>query len=171
MSTSGLPSIGRNEKIVLVVLRLMGVVALFFAIIPAAIGIWYVKSTRDFLAHAMEAQGVIVDTKLDNTGDALTSVPVVEFADAKGESHRFEGSMGREAGYWKSGEKLRVLYDQRDPRKARISRSAADDWVLAGVLLGSALTGFVAAGALFFVAGYLKRKAVKLQQESWRVNA
>jgi hypothetical protein len=100
---------------------------------------------RFMLYHdGVPTQGVIVENtqsrSKDSDGNMHTSYyPVVEFTVQNGEKYRFTGSTGSDAPDYRTGAKVDVRYDPRNPSSAQIS-DFAQFWLAP---LGVGIFGFL----------------------------
>jgi hypothetical protein len=133
------------------VFKLLG--SIFFAIglamLGAAFFVW--QSAAGFAAHAITADGVVVD--LVGRGSSRGLAPVVEFTTSDGRTQRITGSISSSPPAYSSGERVRVLYEAANPQAARID-SKLEMWFLP-MLFGGLGTVFASIGGGFL--GYIVR--------------
>jgi hypothetical protein len=77
-------------------------------------------TTRQFLAVAVAADGVVVDLSQSVDEDGSTYFPVVRFVAPDGQVVRFESGIGSNPPDYRVGDPVRVLYDPSNPRTARL---------------------------------------------------
>lgn len=88
-------------------------------------GIFSVKNTKQFLAAAVKASGVVERLELDSSRDSdghysSTYFPVVQFQTPDGRSISFRSSSGSNPPAFAEGEAVQVLYDPSVPQRAKI---------------------------------------------------
>ena len=79
-----------------------------------------------FGRQAVLATGIIVDIRIQDSGDGPNHYPVVEFKTNQGETIRFEGQSTSPPPV--KGAIVPVLYDSSDPKNARIN-TFVDRWL------------------------------------------
>jgi hypothetical protein len=144
----------RSNRFAIPFLFSIGLLGLFF-------GNYFYQRTHAFILQADRAAGLVVDLKeKDSTdsADATTYAAVVEFRDARGQSHQFMDNLTASNPLYDFGEPVNVLYDPGNPSKARIDRGRWNYWP--SVLLYSC-------GGLFVLMGVhsLRKKARLTKQE------
>lgn len=90
------------------------------------------SETRQLVSGGGKAPGIVVDFERRSSKSGSSDYPVIEFATASGEIHRFTTSG---AGNYAKGESVEVLYDPVDPASAR-ANVFIEKW-LASIALGS----------------------------------
>lgn len=123
-----------------------------------------VGAIRAFLAQrrkreraSAEASGVVLslEKRVFNPGSGGVFCPVVEFATATGEVHRFEASHGTMPASHAVGQTVQVRYDPQAPAEAELA-SGASDWLVPGCLLAFGAVGLffgLVFAALHFLLG------------------
>jgi hypothetical protein len=96
------------------------------------------------------ASGVVValQKQIINPGTSGVYCPTVEFANASGETVRFESAYGSMPASYKVGQTVKVRYDPQKPDAAEID-SGVSNWFAPGCLLAFAV------GAFFFSVMFL----------------
>jgi hypothetical protein len=102
-----------------------------------------IVTTRQFLAVAVAADGVVVDLSESVDEDGSTYFPVVRFVAPDGQVVRFKSGIGSNPPDYRVGDPVRVLYDPSNPRTARL-----DTW---GNRWGGALAGMIVGGVLLLL--------------------
>jgi len=103
--------------------------------------VWFGRTGR-FVAGAKQAEGVVVDRETRFHTDGPVVHPVVRFETRDGRTVTFKEPVG---GFpLKIGRRVRVLYDPRDPRRAKM-RTFTKLWMFPAVLVT------LGAGFLFMV--------------------
>ena len=74
--------------------------------------------TRELISKAVKVPGTVVDFERRSSKSGSSNYPVVEFAAASGEIHRFTTSG---AGDFAKGDSVEVLYYDNDPANARVN--------------------------------------------------
>jgi hypothetical protein len=130
------------------------------------------RNHADFAAHAVHADGVVVDLhyRSGSKGDSGTYVPEVEFTAPNGSVLHITGSTGSNPAAYSRGDKVALLYAPDNPEGARID-SFMENWF--GVLiLGGMGIVFGLIGGGFVYGGLRTRKANKwLATNGMRVQA
>jgi hypothetical protein len=85
------------------------------------VGLGMGVQTMNFRQSASRAQGMVIGNQIstDSDGDA-TYHPEVEFQTADGRKHRFVGGTGTSPPSFKAGERVNVIYKDREPDSAGI---------------------------------------------------
>jgi len=93
-------------------------------------GHYFHQRTHAFIETADRTAGRVVDLKEKDaySSDPTTWAAVVEFHDARGETHQFVDSFSASSPLYDVGEPVNVLYDSRSPLKARIDRGRWNYW-------------------------------------------
>lgn len=116
---------------------------LLIALVPLAGAAFSFKTTKEFLAVARPAQGVVVrlEARHGNKG-GVSYAPVVEYrVPGSGQLVQFRHSVASNPPAYSPGQMVNVLYDPRNPREARIdlgglwNYSLPGGFFLAGVFL------------------------------------
>jgi hypothetical protein len=131
----------------LVFLRRLGM----FAMIPIGVSLllgaaWTVSSTRTWLAHAVEAEGKVIEMVRTRDRDDSTYLfaPVVRFQTAEGATVEFESTLRSYPPAYRTGETVTVFYDRYEPRHAKL-KGFFSLWFMPFLL------GFI--GSIFLVVG------------------
>lgn len=129
-------------------MKILSIIKYLFALIGLALLVgagFMVHGTRVFLAHAVHAQGTVVDLVSSRASDrSLTYRPEVLFRDTQGRDIRFVSASGSNPPGYSRGEKVAVLYLPSDPENARL-----DGFM--GVWFGPVILGGL--GVVFFLTG------------------
>lgn len=104
---------------------------------------WY-KSTNDFLAEAIRAEGTVIELRLSRSSDSTTYAPVVNFIARNGEKITFVSSVSSNPPSYTVGEKADIFYLPADPYDAKLD-SFFSLWGGATIVGGM--------GGLFFLIG------------------
>ena len=144
----------RSNRFAIPVLFAIGLLGLFF-------GNYFYQRTHAFILQADRAAGRVVDLKEKDPTDsaeATTYAAVVEFHDARGQSHQFADNLSASSPLYDVGEPVNVLYDPGNPLKARIDRGRWNYWPSILLYSGS---------GLFVLLGFhsLRRRARLTRQE------
>lgn len=128
------------------------------------------KSTSNFLAEALSAQGTVIALAEKQSSDSMSYSPVVQFVDRDGQRVEFTSSIGSSPAGYSVGEPVEVLYLPANPQRAKIN-DFSDLW---GMTVFMAVMGvpFFSVGVLVFLVSRLKnRKKDYLQQNGEAVAA
>jgi hypothetical protein len=84
------------------------------------------RQTQQFLTHSIQATGTVISLErgVSRNSDGETSVtytPVVRYAAADGQEHRFASSMSSSPPAYQVGQEVSVRYDPAPPFKAEIN--------------------------------------------------
>jgi translation initiation factor IF-1 len=85
-----------------------------------AIGLFQVVGAAAFKSKAESAEGVVVEIERRSDSDGSSYYPIVRFTPKNGEEIEFTGGIGSSPPSFKTGQKVKVLYDPRNPESARI---------------------------------------------------
>jgi hypothetical protein len=80
--------------------------------------VYMYTDTRALISNAVKVPGTVVDFERRTSKSGMSNYPVIEFATASGEIHRFTTSG---AGDFAKGESVEVLYHDNDPANARVN--------------------------------------------------
>jgi hypothetical protein len=80
---------------------------------------WY-KSTNEFLADAITAEGTVIELRLSRSSDSTTYAPVVNFITQDGETITFVSSVSSNPPSYRVGEKADIFYLPADPYDAKL---------------------------------------------------
>lgn len=127
------------------------------------------RSTAEFTAHAVHAEGTVADQAYRSSSKGGTYSPVVEFTDQQGQKIHFTGSIGSSSPAYARGDKVSVLYDPANPEHAHID-SFMENW-FGPLLLGGLGSVFSLAGGGMLVfqvrqrkmRGWLARNGMRVQ--------
>lgn len=100
--------------------RIIGVLFLFFALLPGAGAVWFYTSTSEFIRNATSASGVVIEVKPSSGGDGTTYHAVFEFSDAGGNKHQSVSGWSSNPPAYAVGETVEVLYSRSNPSDARL---------------------------------------------------
>lgn len=137
----------RNNWIIMICMVIAG--APFFII-----GLLDAHNSLSAIRNLSPTSGVVVGnkTRLDPRG-TQPYVPVVEFRTGDGRVVRFTDSLfGSIPPTYKAGDKVRVVYDPKDPQTARI-RSWSRLWLGSAILMIGGLVPVVVGGAVVWATG------------------
>ncbi|MGI9334629.1 MAG: DUF3592 domain-containing protein [Gammaproteobacteria bacterium] len=121
---------------------------------------WY-KSTQDFLANAIVAEGTVLELIRSRSSDSssYTYAPVVQFRTESGSLHEFTSSTSSNPPSYAVGESVGVLYEASAPESARIN-SFFSLW--GGPTIAGGLGAvFFTIGASIVLAGRLKGSKIQ----------
>ncbi|MEE9454555.1 MAG: DUF3592 domain-containing protein [Paracoccaceae bacterium] len=131
--------------------RVLGVLGFIFLLAGAGLMV----NSFIFKSNALEVTGTVVAVGKNYSDEGgVTYQPTFRFLDAEGNKHRAQTSLSSSRYNYKIGERVDILYDQRDPSNIRV-----DSWF--------SVWGFAAIFAVFlgvfgasflFVTKLLKRK-------------
>jgi hypothetical protein len=136
--------------------------------------IWGFKRA-EFLRSGVRAQGVVVDQfksvsravddedRKARTGPNISYYPVVEFASARGEAIRFQGSTGSGVPEYEIGTRVIVVYQPNDPQQAKIL-SFSQFWLGPLVVSIAGLVFFSMGVGAFFLIGQSDRRMDGVQE-------
>ncbi len=118
-------------------------------------GVGLMVSSFIFKSNALEATATVVSIEKNYSDEgSATYQPTFRFLDAEGSKHRAQTSMSSSGYNYKIGERVDILYDQRDPSNIRV-----DSWFSVWGFGAIFAVFFGIFGASFlFVAKMLKRK-------------
>jgi hypothetical protein len=121
-----------------------------------------IVTTRQFLAVAVAADGVVVELSESVDEDGSTYYPVVRFVAPDGQVVRFKGGIGSNPPDYRVGDPVRVLYDPSNPRTARLD-TWGNRWggALAGMIVGGVLLLLLAAALVFGGVSQGKKASVR----------
>ena len=112
---------------------------------PLGIGILYlgikgIFKTRDFLNHAIETDGTVVeigeDVSTDSDGDTTRYYyPIINYRVGKNNAFTFKSKIGRgDRRAFREGQSLKILYDSRQPNEDKV-KSYSEIWAGTFVLV------------------------------------
>jgi hypothetical protein len=118
-------------------LRLVFGIFLGVGVLLLAIGAWLVQHTRQFIAGAATADGVVIANVWSTSTDSSsgTAHPKVRFRTANGQEIVFVSSFGSSPPSYRVNEPVTVLYDPQDPEHASI-RGFWSQWLAAVIVIG-----------------------------------
>jgi hypothetical protein len=118
-------------------LRLILGIFLSVGVLMLAGGVFWVQHTRQFLARAATAPGVVIQNVWgsSNSSSSGTAHPKVRFRTQTGQEFVFVSSVGSSPPSYRTNEAVTVLYDPDDPDHASIS-SFVSLWLGAAIFLG-----------------------------------
>lgn len=134
--------------------RCIGVLLILGALIPLSAGALLLRNSRRFLDSAVPAKAVVVEVeRRKNSKGETYFYPLFSFEDARGETHRFSSGMGSDPPAYRVGESAAILYDPRDPSRARFDKFTSL-WLWPALLLVPG-AGLMLAGLAAFLAAPL----------------
>jgi len=114
------------------------------------------QHTREFVVHALTAQGVVVDFETHRSDGSTMYAPVVSFHATDGQEYQFVSSVSSSSPAYNRNEEVEVLYQENNPQAGKINSFFM-------LHLGELILGFL--GSVFFLigggiiaAGYFKNK-------------
>jgi hypothetical protein len=112
---------------------------------------WSVWSTKSWLAHTLEVEGVVVELvrMRDSEDKGYVFSPIVRFETADGETHEFQSGLRTYPPAYRTGEVVSVVYDPAVPDAAMI-RSLLSLWLMP-IILSFIGTIFCAIGIFIIV--------------------
>ncbi len=103
-------------------------------------GYYMHNHVTDFVSHAHEARGEVVEMRSRSSDDGYTYYAVVSFKTPSGDTVKFEDNVGSSHPLKKRGDEVDVLYDPEKPRDAMIDRGLLNNLPALGLML----VGFLA---------------------------
>lgn len=119
---------------------------------------WAVSSTKTWLAHAVEAEGKVIELvrRRDSENTGYLFAPVVRFQTMEGRTVEFESSLRSNPPAYRTGQTVSVFYDPDEPRSATI-KGFFSLWLMP-VILGFIATVFLIVGtAMVVMSGWAGR--------------
>ncbi len=117
------------------------------------------KGTQAFLVEAIVTEGRVVELVESRSSDSSTYAPVVEFKTFNGTTFEFLSSSGSNPPSYDVGEIIEVLYQEADPKSARIN-SFMSLWGGTTILAGLG-TVFFSIGFIILLVGILNSRKIK----------
>jgi hypothetical protein len=118
------------------------------------------RSSLDFRATSLRAEGTVVDfneeTKHENGKTTTMYTPVVEFTATSGKTIRFNSNTSSSSPSYNRGDKVPVLYSEKTPERARLD-SFMSNWG-APLILGVLGSLSLLVGSGLFFGGLRQRK-------------
>jgi len=128
------------------------------------------RNHAGFAAHAVRADGVVIDLNYHSGSKGGSYYPEVEFKAADGSVVHITGSTGSNPAAYDRGEHVAVIYQPNNPQGARID-SFSENW-LGVVILGGMGLVFALIGGGFIYSGMHTRKVNRwLATNGMRVQA
>jgi hypothetical protein len=133
------------------------------------LGAWFVyDSTREFLATAVTAQGVVTDLQLSRSSDSNTYNPVFEFQTPDGKIYEVLSSAGSNPPSYARGEQVEVFYQADDPYDAKIN-GFFTLWGAAAIVGGLGVIFFLVGAAIAIYPLLKSRSHARLRSEGQRI--
>ena len=102
---------------------IIGIVFSFVGLLLAAIGIFLFIRTRIFLSTAQEVKGTVVRMVYSHSSEGGGGYsPVYQFRTLEGQTIEAGDSMSSNPPMFHEGQAIDVLYDPKNPQKARIKK-------------------------------------------------
>lgn len=101
--------------------RIIGVMFLLFALIPAVIATVLFHHTREFIRHAAITQAVVVANQQRSDTNSTLHFAVFRFIDANGNPHNVVNSIGSSHPIYTPGQTLPVLYTSSNPAATQLN--------------------------------------------------
>ena len=144
-------------------MKTLAFIKYFFTAVGAAMliaALYWVQSTRSFVAAAAVAQGTVIDLEASRSDNSTTWRPVVRFNLPDGRAVQFSSSMSSNPPSYHKGERVEVLYQPSQPYNAKINGFLS---LWGGPLIVGGL------GAVFFLigGGILVFTRVKAQRDEY----
>jgi hypothetical protein len=95
--------------------------------------LWY--RTRRFIAKTHRATGVVLKVKIIPFENKDTFAPVVRFTTRDGRALSFTDPVSKYPAEFEVGERTQVLYDPKDPHRARAVRNISDLFLAARIFV------------------------------------
>ncbi len=154
-------------RIVKIVSRVFGALALISACTLLAFGGSCYNRAVNFKKTAVEAQGTVVELK-EGAGGGTDShpiyYPIIRFADKARQDHTLYSSSGSYPPAYEVGERVSVLYDPMNPKEAKVN-SFSDLWLwplLLGIMGALDLfTGLILFFGVPLIIAWAERRAAK----------
>jgi hypothetical protein len=147
--------------------------ALFLAVglgmLTGGFFVWRAHAT--FAAHALHAEGIVVDqaTSAGSKGGTLYS-PVVEFSTSDGRQIRVTGSVSSSSPSYARGDHVAVLYDPANPEQARLD-SFTEAWFATLIMAGLGSVFALIGGGMVYAQLRQRKVRAWLAQNGMRVQA
>lgn len=131
--------------------ELVGALIVFvLAIVLIGFGVSSIRESRALVASAARVGGVVVRFAVDHSADITVRKPVLRFRTVDGVEVETTSSISHNSGTLRSGMRVPVLYDPRDPRKARIDYGQrSGSWSGIGLVVGGVVFLLIGIGLQF----------------------
>jgi hypothetical protein len=117
---------------------------------------WSVWSTKSWLAHTLEVEGVVVElVRMRDSEEGYVFSPIVRFETADGGTHELQSGLRTYPPAYRTGEVVSVVYDPSVPDAAMI-RSLLSLWVVP-IILSFIGTIFCAIGIFIVMCSWASR--------------
>jgi hypothetical protein len=113
--------------------------------------------TKRFIERSQKAEGVVIKVKSITFENRDTFSPVVRFTTSDGRALSFTDPVSKYPAEFEVGDRAQVLYDLRDPHKARVVKRLSD------LFLSAKLFG--TAGAALLLIGLLVEMLIGLANQ------